>query len=51
MIPEDALCPVCQRYELKAIHNTDRDIISDVRVVSGMSKIRTESNSQLSFVK
>ena len=41
------LCPVCQRYKLKAIHNFKAELLRILIVVSGMSKIQTESNSQL----
>ena len=41
------LCPVCQRYILKAIHNF-LDLFKPCKaVVSGMSKIHSESNPQL----
>jgi len=41
------LCSIFQRYKLKAIHNSERGeaVISDV--VLNISKIQTESNSQL----
>ncbi len=40
------LCPVCQRYNLKAIHNVASKRYSGGNAVSGMSKIQSESNSQ-----
>ena len=42
------LWSVCQRYNLKAIHNIRSAISRIVMVVIGMSKIQSESNSQLS---
>ena len=43
------LCPVFQRYILKAIHNNTEMIPMNTWVVSGISKIHSESNSQLSI--
>ena len=40
------LWSVCQRYNLKAIHNRIRAATSQLQVVIGMSKIQSESNSQ-----
>ena len=40
------LWPICQRYNLKAIHNPDRPTYSAFYVVTNMSKIQFESNSQ-----
>ena len=40
------LWSVCQRYNLKAIHNHSRKSSRVNRVVIGMSKIQSESNSQ-----
>ena len=42
-----SLWSVCQRYNLKAIHNVDGDSNVKLFVVIGMSKIQSESNSQL----
>jgi len=36
------LCPVCQRYNLKAIHNEGYQTEEWLRAVSGMSKIQSE---------
>ena len=41
-----SLFPICQRYALKAIHNRRQQSYSRASVVSNMSKIRFESNSQ-----
>ena len=38
---------ICQRYNLKAIHNSDRVNDFDAAAVVNMSKIQSESNSQL----
>ncbi len=40
------LCPICQRYSLKAIHNYNGLSMAHNRVVPDMSKIQSESNSQ-----
>ena len=40
------LWSVCQRYNLKAIHNTSAKRNASWKVVIGMSKIQSESNSQ-----
>ena len=40
------LWSVCQRYNLKAIHNGQATKVRSVTVVIGMSKIQSESNSQ-----
>ena len=40
------LWSVCQRYNLKAIHNSDEQKKIQDQVVIGMSKIQSESNSQ-----
>ena len=40
------LWSVCQRYNLKAIHNTLQICARKIWVVIGMSKIQSESNSQ-----
>ena len=42
-----ALCSVFQRYNLKAIHNSLQDTIKEAKAVLGISKIQSESNSQL----
>ena len=41
------LWPICQRYNLKAIHNSRWLSLYNFRVVTNMSKIQSESNSQL----
>jgi len=41
------LWPICQRYNLKAIHNTLFRLLRSLLVVTNMSKIQSESNSQL----
>ena len=41
------LCPICQRYILKAIHNISEHANKKKTVVPDMSKIHSESNSQL----
>ena len=43
--------PICQRYDMRAIHNTRSSTIGALPGVSNMSKIRYESNSQLHAVK
>mgnify|MGYP006922231645 CR=1 FL=1 len=40
------LWPICQRYNLKAIHNSMLSTSHDSLVVTNMSKIQSESNSQ-----
>jgi len=45
--PISALWPICQRYNLKAIHNYSIVVIVTPFVVTNMSKIQSESNSQL----
>ena len=45
------LCSVCQRYDLKAIHNSIPPLRRSVGAVFSMSKIRSESNSQHSLLK
>ena len=42
----DRLCFLCQRYNLKAIHNRLLRVIHYFDVVFSMSKIQSESNSQ-----
>jgi len=42
------LCSIFQRYKLKAIHNRESLILIPIIVVLNISKIQTESNSQLS---
>ena len=44
---DDMLWPICQRYNLKAIHNIPVHSERIVWVVTNMSKIQSESNSQL----
>ena len=44
------LWPICQRYNLKAIHNTYTGTRDTPRVVTNMSKIQSESNSQLLMI-
>ena len=41
-----ALWPICQRYNLKAIHNQPLMLLLSGSVVTNMSKIQSESNSQ-----
>jgi len=41
------LWPICQRYNLKAIHNISANRVGTIDVVTNMSKIQSESNSQL----
>jgi len=41
-----ALWPICQRYNLKAIHNKSLNFTLGIYVVTNMSKIQSESNSQ-----
>jgi len=41
------LWPICQRYNLKAIHNIKSLAVLGFKVVTNMSKIQSESNSQL----
>ena len=41
------LWPICQRYNLKAIHNRGGSSLKILTVVTNMSKIQSESNSQL----
>ena len=41
------LCSIYQRYKLKAIHNGRERGSSKNKVVLNISKIQTESNSQL----
>jgi len=43
------LWPICQRYNLKAIHNCRIAIVMRTQVVTNMSKIQSESNSQQIF--
>ena len=45
--PDKPLWPICQRYNLKAIHNNQVRKKKKVAVVTNMSKIQSESNSQL----
>ena len=40
------LWPICQRYNLKAIHNANTPEMATSPVVTNMSKIQSESNSQ-----
>ena len=40
------LWPICQRYNLKAIHNAMFGLDPTTTVVTNMSKIQSESNSQ-----
>ena len=40
------LWPICQRYNLKAIHNNASLTLNNSRVVTNMSKIQSESHSQ-----
>ena len=47
-ISMSALCSIYQRYNLKAIHNLLLLILFARRVVLNISKIQSESNSQLS---
>ena len=42
------LCPIFQRYILKAIHNREGLELAELKVVPDISKIHSESNSQLS---
>ena len=44
---QKTLWPICHRYNLKAIHNLQQERIITVNVVTNMSKIQFESNSQL----
>jgi len=41
------LCSIYQRYKLKAIHNSPQNVFITGCVVLNISKIQTESNSQL----
>ena len=43
------LWPICQRYNLKAIHNYAQIVVVAQAVVTNMSKIQSESNSQQNF--
>ena len=43
----EGLCSIFQRYKLKAIHNVLRVLLQKLQVVLNISKIQTESNSQL----
>ena len=43
------LCPICQRYNLKAIHNKVLADLQATHVVPNMSKIQFESYSQHSY--
>ncbi len=43
------LCSVNQRYNLKAIHNSDLGLNLSVLVVFSQSKIQSKSNSQPSI--
>jgi len=43
------LWPICQRYNLKAIHNLWNSSSQNEVVVTNMSKIQSESNSQQSY--
>ena len=45
-----SLWPICQRYNLKAIHNEPTLSSTTITVVTNMSKIQSESNSQLKWV-
>ena len=38
--------PICQRYDMRAIHNALLTVLQSEVDVSNMSKIRYESNSQ-----
>ena len=40
------LCSIFQRYNLKAIHNEEREIKQQKGVVFNISKIQSKSNSQ-----
>jgi len=46
MSTDSRLWPICQRYNLKAIHNCDVFAPPISSVVTNMSKIQSESNSQ-----
>jgi len=46
MMQATQLWPICQRYNLKAIHNTPSLMNRQSLVVTNMSKIQSESNSQ-----
>ncbi len=46
MLDHIMLCPITQRYNLKAIHNTPLQYEFVETVVSNNSKIQFESNSQ-----
>ena len=46
MYQRGTLWPICQRYNLKAIHNDDNPTSVHWQVVTNMSKIQSESNSQ-----
>ena len=46
VMPRYSLWPICQRYNLKAIHNVHRPQSKWIYVVTNMSKIQSESNSQ-----
>ena len=45
-LTQNWLWPICQRYNLKAIHNCFTDGSCSWKVVTNMSKIQSESNSQ-----